>query len=100
VSTPAHTDELIRMLYECLTTPEEGAPPRSGKTRSQAPFDHALNDDMIRLVRLEDALSRLRAMKFLGAQLLKVEKSLLEEMDQLCRRVELRAKALPPRHSH
>jgi hypothetical protein len=28
VPTPAQNDELIRMLYECLTAPEEGAEPK------------------------------------------------------------------------
>jgi hypothetical protein len=59
-------------------------------------FDHTLNDDIIRLSQLDGALARLGAMRHLGRDMLRIERSILEEMDQLRHRIESRAKHLPP----
>lgn len=62
---------------------------------SNLEFDHALNDDIIRLSELAIALLRLDAMADMGLDVMKVEKSLSEEIRQLRERIEARARDLP-----
>ena len=82
-------EELIKLL--CLRYTAE--PLQAG---DHPPFDHALNDDMIRLAKLDEALCRLSGMRDLDTH--RIATSLLEEMEQLRHRVDARAKSLPPKH--
>ena len=72
------------------------------KSNGHPTYDLAMNDDMIRLAKLDEALSRLSAMRDLDMMrdldVHRVASSLLEEMEQLRHRVQARAKALPPKH--
>jgi hypothetical protein len=65
-------------------------------TNGHSTFDHALNDDMIRMAHLELALSRVPAMQ--GVDKHQLEQSLLHELASLRHRVESRAKLLKPKN--
>jgi len=64
-------EELIKLL--CLRYAEEPTQPNG-----HLPFDHALNDDMIRLTELDHALSRLSGMHEIDTH--QIATSLLEEI--------------------
>ena len=69
--------------------------PVSSKANGHYAFDHALNDDMIRLAQMELALSRLASMAERRVDMRRIEQSLLHEMASLRERIEVRARQLP-----
>jgi hypothetical protein len=65
------------------------------ESNSTGGFDHALNDDMIRLGQLDMGLSRLRLMQYDEVPVVAaLEHSILSEMEHLRQRIVIRAKAL------